>query len=216
MALYKAFSRWIFFIYCNPAVFKVNAPMRLVWKFLSKRCRLWVAKPSFFFVRSYWNVHLGNQPTKKGVKKLGANFKRIKIKVGNCSTNCLAFYKKQKLFRSFDNFLLKMLLQQVNFPGDVFAGCWHDISPASACLRPFKVAVWGQPRWCFWFVCLVVFFRGRGWVVVSESESLGWGMADGRFVGSGIPIINTCITATLPKLNVISPKNDAFQVRFIS
>lgn len=30
MALYKAFSRRIFFIYCNPAVFKVNAPMRLV------------------------------------------------------------------------------------------------------------------------------------------------------------------------------------------
>ena len=30
MALYKACSRWFFFIYCNPAVFKINVPMRLV------------------------------------------------------------------------------------------------------------------------------------------------------------------------------------------
>ena len=61
-------------------------------------------------------------------------------------------------------------------------------------------------------------------MVVSESGSLGWGwrMADLLLhlrmiflVGSGIPIINNCITTTLPKLNVISPKNDAFQV-FIS
>lgn len=46
--------------------------------------------------------------------------------------------------------------------------------------------------------------------MVSESGSLGGGIADGRFVvgfeDDFLPIIDNCITTTLPKLNVISPQ----------
>lgn len=155
---------------------------KLGGKFLSKRCRLWVAKLSIFSLAVVQIFTLGISQQKRVFKKLGANFKKIKIKVGNWLTNCLAFYKKQKLCRLCDNFLLTMLFQQSEFSRWFF--CW--------------LLTWHQPRFCLFealqsgslrtakVVFLVLFVRwcffgaGGGWW--SHSQDLWVEMADGRFI----------------------------------